>query len=224
MSAARILIVDDEPDMLENCSRILSRQGYACLTAENGHAALAILEREHPDLLLTDLKMPEMDGMALLHHAHEMDPALPVFELQTLDAGLAQRADKQRAVSSLVAAFGLLALLLAAVGLYGVMAYTVTRRRREIGVRLALGATPSQLTRLVAIDGLRLAAIGVGIGTVLALPVARALGTLVFGVGIVDAAGFAGASALLIVVALAAAALPARRAARLDPIDALRVE
>ena len=79
MSAARILIVDDEPDMLENCSRILSRQGYACLTAENGRAALAILERERPDLLLTDLKMPEMDGMALLHHAHEMDPELPVI-------------------------------------------------------------------------------------------------------------------------------------------------
>jgi DNA-binding NtrC family response regulator len=79
MSAARILIVDDEPDMLENCSRILSRQGYACLTAENGRAALAILERERPDLLLTDLKMPEMDGMALLQHAHEVDPALPVI-------------------------------------------------------------------------------------------------------------------------------------------------
>ncbi|HET8530685.1 MAG TPA: sigma-54 dependent transcriptional regulator [Methylomirabilota bacterium] len=79
MSASRILIVDDEPDMLENCSRILSRQGYACLTAENGRAALAILERERPDLLLTDLKMPEMDGMALMQHAHEVDPDLPVI-------------------------------------------------------------------------------------------------------------------------------------------------
>ena len=79
MSASRVLIVDDEPDMLENCSRLLSRQGYACLTAENGRAALAILERERPDLLLTDLKMPEMDGMALMHHAHEVDPDLPVI-------------------------------------------------------------------------------------------------------------------------------------------------
>jgi two-component system, NtrC family, response regulator HydG len=79
MSASRVLIVDDEPDMLENCSRILSRQGYECLTAENGRAALAILERERPDLLLTDLKMPEMDGMALLQHAHEVDPELPVI-------------------------------------------------------------------------------------------------------------------------------------------------
>jgi DNA-binding NtrC family response regulator len=79
MSAPRILIVDDEPDMLENCSRILSRQGYACTTAGDGAAALAILERERPDLLLTDFKMPEMDGMALLQRAHEIDPALPVI-------------------------------------------------------------------------------------------------------------------------------------------------
>jgi DNA-binding NtrC family response regulator len=79
MTQPRILIVDDEPDMLENCSRILSRQGYACATAGDGRTALAALERERPDLLLTDLKMPEMDGMALLRHAHELDPALPVI-------------------------------------------------------------------------------------------------------------------------------------------------
>jgi DNA-binding NtrC family response regulator len=78
MEASRILIVDDEPDMLENCSRILSRLGYACRTADSGRAALAILERDHPDLLLTDFKMPEMDGLELLRRAHELDPALPV--------------------------------------------------------------------------------------------------------------------------------------------------
>ena len=81
MSPARILLVDDEPDMLENCSRILSRQGHTCMTAGNGREALAILERERPDVLVTDLKMPEMDGMALLRHAHELDPTLPVIML-----------------------------------------------------------------------------------------------------------------------------------------------
>jgi DNA-binding NtrC family response regulator len=81
MSPARILLVDDEPDMLENCSRILSRQGHTCMTAANGREALAILERERPDLMVTDLKMPEMDGMALLRHAHELDPTLPVIML-----------------------------------------------------------------------------------------------------------------------------------------------
>ena len=79
MSSARVLIVDDEPDMLENCSRILSRQGYACTTAGDGTAALAILERERPDLLLTDFKMPGMDGLTLLRRAHELDPALPII-------------------------------------------------------------------------------------------------------------------------------------------------
>jgi DNA-binding NtrC family response regulator len=79
MSAGRVLIVDDEPDMLENCSRILSRQGYVCATAADGGAALAMLERDRPDVLLTDLKMPVMDGLTLLRHAHEVDPALPVI-------------------------------------------------------------------------------------------------------------------------------------------------
>ncbi len=79
MSPPRILIVDDEPDMLANGSRILSRQGYVCATASDGRTALAVLERDRPDVLLTDLKMPEMDGMALMRHAHELDPALPVI-------------------------------------------------------------------------------------------------------------------------------------------------
>jgi DNA-binding NtrC family response regulator len=92
MSPARILLVDDEPDMLENCSRILSRQGHTCVTAANGRDALAILERERPDLLVTDFKMPEMDGMALLRHAHELDPTLPVIMLTgfaTIEAAVA---------------------------------------------------------------------------------------------------------------------------------------
>jgi len=79
MSAPRVLIVDDEPDMLENCRRILSPRGYACLTAGDGREGLALLERERPDLLLTDLKMPGMDGMTLMRRAHELDPALPVI-------------------------------------------------------------------------------------------------------------------------------------------------
>jgi DNA-binding NtrC family response regulator len=79
MSAGRVLIVDDEPDMLENCSRILSRQGYVCTTAVDGGAALAMLERDRPDVLLTDFKMPGMDGLTLLQRVHELDPALPVI-------------------------------------------------------------------------------------------------------------------------------------------------
>jgi DNA-binding NtrC family response regulator len=79
MSQARILIVDDEPDMVENCARILKREGYECLTAHDGRAALDLLESARPDVLLTDLKMPELDGMALMRRAHQTDPALPVI-------------------------------------------------------------------------------------------------------------------------------------------------
>jgi DNA-binding NtrC family response regulator len=79
MTALRVLVVDDEPDMVENCARILKRSGYQCLTATDPHRALALVEAERPDLLLTDLKMPGMDGMELLRRARESDPALPVI-------------------------------------------------------------------------------------------------------------------------------------------------
>ena len=79
MSRARVLVVDDEPDMVENCARILEREGYEALTATDPRRGLVMLESERPDLLLTDLKMPEIDGMALLRRAHELDPALPVI-------------------------------------------------------------------------------------------------------------------------------------------------
>jgi DNA-binding NtrC family response regulator len=81
MAEPRILTVDDEPDMVDNCARILRRAGHRCLTATDPHRALALLESERPDLLLTDLKMPEIDGLALLHRARQLDPALPVVVL-----------------------------------------------------------------------------------------------------------------------------------------------
>jgi predicted permease len=155
---------------------------------------------------------------------HALDPALPVFNVKSFDDVLRDRADKQRGISALFAAFGVLALALASLGLYGVMSYAVTRRTREIGVRLALGATPRQLIRLIAEDGFQLTIMGIGAGTVLAYPLARALGALIFGVQIADLATFAATCILLIVVAMSAALLPAVRAAHLDPVDALRAE
>jgi predicted permease len=167
---------------------------------------------------------PALVAAAVRAQIRALDPALPVFDVRSFDGILRDRADKQRGISALFAAFGLLALSLAALGLYGVMAYAVMRRTREMGIRLALGATPMQLTRLIAGDGLRLALAGVAIGGTLALPLARVLGALIFGVQVADLAAFAGTCALLVAVALVAALLPARRAARLDPIVALRTD
>lgn len=165
-----------------------------------------------------------LPGTLVRDQIHALDPALPVFDVRSFDDVLRDRADKQRGISALFAAFGVLALALASLGLYGVMSYAVTRRTHEIGVRLALGATPRQLMRLIAKDGFQLTVKGIGIGTVLAYPLARALGALIFGVQIADLATFATTCVVLVGVAMAAALLPAIRAARLDPVAALRTE
>ena len=176
----------------------------------------AIIVRYAPGATLTPA--------AIVGQVHALDPALPVFDARPFEAVLRDRADKQRGISSLFAAFGALALGLASLGLYGVMSYSVTRRRHEIGVRLALGATPGQLMNLIAGDGLRLALTGVVVGGVLAVPVVAALGALIFGVQVADLATFTATCALLVAVAMIAAVLPAHRATRLDPVAALRTE
>ena len=163
-------------------------------------------------------------GAALERTIRQMDPALPVFDVHPFASILHERVDKQRALGVLFSAFGALALLLAAVGLYGVMAHGAAQRTREFGVRLALGATPRQVAALIARDGLRLGMAGTAIGAVLALPLARLIGALVFGIHAGDVAVFVTVCALLNAVVLAAALLPARRATRLDPVAALRTE
>jgi ABC-type antimicrobial peptide transport system permease subunit len=124
----------------------------------------------------------------------------------------------------MVAVFAGLALLLAAVGLYGVMAYSVAQRRAEIGVRLALGAAERQIFSLVLGDTLKLTGVGVLIGTAAALAVSRSMQSLLFGVGQADPVTYGLTALALVIVALAASYVPARRATRIDPLTALRTE
>ncbi|MGH7538557.1 MAG: FtsX-like permease family protein [Gemmatimonadales bacterium] len=143
---------------------------------------------------------------------------------QTLDQALVRRLDKERGAASLLGVFGGLALALAALSLYGVMAYAVTQRTREIGVRIALGTHQPQVLRLFIGAGMRLAAIGIGIGLALSAAITHVAARFLYGVGATDLPTFAASAFVLALVAVAASAFPARRAMRVDPMVALRYE
>jgi hypothetical protein len=153
-----------------------------------------------------------------------IDPLLPPPAVVTLAEATGIVLLPQRAAAWITGGLGAVGLLLAAVGLYGVMAYSTARRTREIGVRLALGAQRHDVLRLIVSGGLRLALIGVGCGLLLAAGATRVIASLLFSVSPVDFATFACMSALLVGVALVACYLPARRAAGTDPVVALRAD
>ncbi len=155
---------------------------------------------------------------------HELLPDLPVFNITTLRSSMQLGSIFERVAGTLAGAFGLLALLLAAVGIYGVVDYTTRQRTREIGIRRALGAQQSHVFRLVLIQGLRLALIGLTAGVAVSMVLTRFLRSMLFGVTEMDAPTFVSVSLLLCIVTLAACYIPARRAAKVDPTVALHYE
>jgi putative ABC transport system permease protein len=155
---------------------------------------------------------------------HSVDVSIPVTNIRTMDQIFSESVVQQRFSMLLVGLFGALALVLAAIGIYGVMAYTVTQRKHEIAVRMALGAKRRQVVQLILKDGLLLASFGVGFGLIGAFALTRLMASLLFEVKPTDIQTFATVSALLILIALAACLLPARRATRVDPLVALRYE
>jgi putative ABC transport system permease protein len=154
----------------------------------------------------------------------EIDPALPIFGMQTMSDTVADSLVRPRFLSLLLGAFSAIALALAAVGIYGVMAYSVSQRTQEIGVRVALGARSTDVMKMILGQGTKLAAVGVGIGLAGAFALTRVMSTLLFEVSVTDPATFAAVVALLAIVALLACYIPARRAAKVDPLIALRYE
>ncbi|MGD0427432.1 MAG: ABC transporter permease [Candidatus Acidiferrales bacterium] len=155
---------------------------------------------------------------------HELNANLPVYDESTLASRVQVASTGQRIAGTFVGAFGLLALVLAAVGIYGVIAYTTRQRTHEIGLRMALGAQSTDVFRMVLGNGLRLILTGLACGLVLSLALTRFLRTVLFGVGATDFITFAVVGLLLSVVALLACYIPARRAMRVDPMVALRYE
>ena len=180
-------------------------------TAAETEVSFAARTRGAPTALVPSIKMTFA----------EIDPRVS-FSITTLSRRLASSIRLPRTLGMLAAFFGVLALLLSAIGLYGIMAYTVARRRNEIGIRIALGAAGGRIVQMILGDVTRLVVAGVAIGVGLSLGATRLVSSLLFGVTPNDPLTLAGAAVLLAAVALAAGAIPARRAARLDPMAALR--
>jgi ABC-type antimicrobial peptide transport system permease subunit len=153
-----------------------------------------------------------------------VDTDQPIGAILTMDQQLMRSLTRRRFSVTLLAAFGVVAVSLAAIGLYGVLAFIVAQRRREIGVRMALGARPRDVIADVMGQGLRLAGLGVVIGLGLALAGTRLLSSLLFGTSPTDIATFATVATLLVAIAAAASLVPALRASRVDPLIALRDE
>jgi len=173
--------------------------------------------------LRTDRPVGEVVS-ALRNKVRTIDPSIPLFEAGSLEEAVGSSFDNRRAVMLLLAAFAGLALFLSALGIYGVLAYDVSQRTREIGVRSAIGASAGQIAGLILQQGLWKGGIGVVLGLVGAALLSRFITTLLFNVRPTDPAVYGAVSFVLIAVALVASYLPARRASRIDPLIALRDE
>ena len=176
------------------------------------------------DLAVRTAQNPLSVAAAVANSIHEVDPELAIQNVQTMDDLVSGSLSQQRFTMLLLAAFAGLALLLAAIGIYGVISYSVSRRTHEIGIRMALGASRADVLLLVLRHGMVLAALGVVIGIIGALVLSRLMSTIVFGVTASDPLTFLAVSLLLTCVALLACYIPARRAMRVDPAVALRHE
>jgi predicted permease len=194
----------------------------------DGKIATYFPEQQYSDprMFLAVRTSSEAAGLssAVVSEIHAVDPDAVVYGIRTMQERLNDSLARQRFSTTMLGAFAVFALLLAAIGLYGVMSYLVTQSTRDIGVLVALGARPGNIIRLVVRQGMELAGIGIVVGLAAAAALTRVMASLLFGVSATDAATFAAVPALLAAVALAATAIPAWRATRVDPMVALREE
>ncbi len=175
-------------------------------------------------LALRSSRDPNAIAAPVTRVLRSLDPLMPVTNVKTLDELVSGTISRPRFNATMLALFAALGLLLASIGIYGVLSYSVAQRTQELGIRMALGADASGVRRMVVSDGVKVAAIGVIVGLALALPSTRALASLLYGVEATDPMVFALVALTLTLVALAASYLPARRATRVDPMVALRPE
>jgi ABC-type antimicrobial peptide transport system permease subunit len=176
------------------------------------------------DLVIHTSGDPMALASAVRSQVWSVDPSQPVSNVRPLPDILSGELVQQRLGTVLLAVFAGLALLLASIGIYGVLSYGVAQRTQEIGVRMALGATRTRVLRLVIGDAVILSAAGIGLGLVGAIGLTRLMATLLFGISTTDPLTFASVPAILVMVSLLASYVPALRATRVDPIDAVRYE
>lgn len=177
-----------------------------------------------PDLVVRTTGDPHTAAASLRALVRSLDATAILSSVTTMKQQLSEQPSPRRFQTSLLGLFSLLALLLAVVGMFSLLHYSVAQRTHEMGVRIALGAQRNQVLRLVIYEGATLAIAGVLIGLLGAVALTRSISSLLFGVRATDPATFAGVTALLILTALLACYLPARRATRVDPLVALRYE
>jgi putative ABC transport system permease protein len=200
---------------------------YAGLAEETGPALYVPLRQlpfRNQNLVVRVAGDPASVVTGIRDALHVIDPGVPLADVQTMDERLRSAADQPRFRTWLMGLFGVVGLVLAAIGIYGVLSCSVAQRTREIGIRAALGATRGSLVKMVLRESLILTAIGAAVGLALSLAAGRFLKALLFGVSPADGATLFGATAILASIAIVAALLPARRAAAVDPNAALRAE
>jgi putative ABC transport system permease protein len=189
------------------------------LTADN-----VVGEARSMNLAVRAAGDPAALASAVVTQVHSLDPDLAVADIRTMPEVINSSLAGPRFNTSLLSLFAGFALFLAAIGIYGVLAYAVSQQRHEIGIRMALGARPRHVLRFVLAWGTRLACLGAGFGMVAAIALTRLMKSLLYGVSATDPITFAGVTLLLLLVALLASYIPARRATKVDPMIALRCE
>jgi putative ABC transport system permease protein len=219
---------DDPLNPMLTVVGIVGRVKMEGLNAESNRVQGYVPFRQLPENNMTVVVKSTMETSQLISAAqqqvHAVDPDQPVYDIRTMEKIRDDSIAPERFTLFLLGVFALVAMLLAVVGIYGVMSYTVAQRTHEIGIRMALGARAADVIKLVVGHGMILALIGVGFGLIGAFAATRLMSSLLFGISATDVLTFLVVSLALIIVALVACLLPARRAAKTDPLVALRYE
>jgi putative ABC transport system permease protein len=217
---------DPEPPWMQVAGVVAHVKNYGVDQPSRVEIYLPFYQRpsSNPTIVVETAGDPASLTPGVREAVRSLDPALPVYAVRTLDEVVASQMAPRRLAVLLISVFSAVALLLAAIGIYGVMSYAVTLRTQEIGIRMALGAEREDISRMVLRYGAKMSMIGVAVGLVAAFGLAQTMSGLLFQTSVADPPTFGVVPLLLMTVALAACYIPARRATRVDPLEALRTE